>query len=96
MSSKPVSLSHHIGNGFVAKLVNIEPLAIPSLAPPPSPRSRSHCAQPRSRNLASRSTLLRKLVCPPFPLSVYFACVLCSKPPGRLSHGCIPRHINDE
>lgn len=35
MSSKPVSLSHHIGDGFVAKLVNIEPLSIPSLAPPP-------------------------------------------------------------
>lgn len=44
----------------------------------------------------AHSTLLRKLVCPPFPLSVSFACILCSKPPGRLSHGCISRHINDE
>lgn len=40
--------------------------------------------------------LLRKLVCPPFPLWVYFACILCSKPPGRLRDGCLSLHIYDE
>lgn len=70
MSSKPVSLSHHIGNGFVAKLVNIEPLAIPSLAPPPLPpvpdrtvpsrdRGTSHRAAPSSANLFAHHFLSR-------------------------------------